>query len=41
MLATCREHVPPLEEVEPGHHVACFNPVAADEWARSREASVA
>jgi oligopeptide/dipeptide ABC transporter ATP-binding protein len=28
--------VPPLLEIEPGHFVACFNPVPADEWARSR-----
>ena len=31
-----RAAVPPLEELEPGHHVRCFNPVPADEWARSR-----
>jgi oligopeptide/dipeptide ABC transporter ATP-binding protein len=31
-----REELPALEEVEPGHHVACFNPVPADEWRRSR-----
>jgi oligopeptide transport system ATP-binding protein len=41
VLATCREHVPPLDELEPGHRVACFNPVPADQWARAREASVA
>jgi oligopeptide transport system ATP-binding protein len=29
-------HVPQLVEVERGHHVACFNPVPADEWARLR-----
>jgi|SRR5581483_6909120 len=29
-------HVPQLVEVEHGHHVACFNPVPEDEWARSR-----
>jgi oligopeptide/dipeptide ABC transporter ATP-binding protein len=29
--------VPPLEEVEPGHFVACFNPVPADEWSASRK----
>ena len=34
-----RQEVPPLVEVEPGHRVACFNPVAADEWARTREAA--
>jgi len=26
--------VPPLFEVAPGHHVACFNPVSADAWQR-------
>ena len=31
-----RREVPPLVEVEPGHFVACFNPVPADEWARAR-----
>jgi oligopeptide/dipeptide ABC transporter ATP-binding protein len=29
-------HVPRLVEVERGHHVACFNPVPTDEWARLR-----
>jgi oligopeptide/dipeptide ABC transporter ATP-binding protein len=29
--------VPPLEEVEPGHFVACFNPVPAGEWSASRK----
>ena len=24
--------VPPLVEIEPGHHVACFNPVPEDAW---------
>jgi oligopeptide transport system ATP-binding protein len=33
-----RQEVPPLEEIEPGHHVACFNPVPADEWERTRVA---
>ena len=28
--------VPQLRELEPGHHVACFNPVPEDEWARTR-----
>ena len=28
--------LPPLVEIEPGHHVACFNPVPADEWIRTR-----
>jgi len=31
-----REEVPPLREVEPGHHVACFNPVPVEEWERTR-----
>jgi peptide/nickel transport system ATP-binding protein len=29
--------VPPLLEIEPGHRVACFNPVPLDEWDRTRE----
>jgi oligopeptide/dipeptide ABC transporter ATP-binding protein len=33
--------VPPLVELEPGHMVACFNPVPAEEWQRSREAALA
>jgi oligopeptide/dipeptide ABC transporter ATP-binding protein len=33
--------VPPLVELEPGHMVACFNPVAEDEWKREREAITA
>ncbi len=36
-----RQEVPPLVELEPGHHVACFNPVPDDEWARARAAVVA
>ena len=31
--------VPQLLEIEPGHKVACFNPVALDEWDRAREAA--
>jgi len=31
-----RHEVPHLVELERGHRVACFNPVPADEWARSR-----
>ena len=34
-----REEVPPLVEIEPGHKVACFNPVPADEWERTRMAA--
>src|SRR6187431_841358 len=32
--------VPPLRELEPGHMVACFNPVPVEEWQRSRTAVV-
>ena len=32
--------VPPLEQIEPGHKVACFNPVPPDEWQRLREAAL-
>jgi oligopeptide transport system ATP-binding protein len=32
--------VPPLREIEPGHFVACFNPVPAEEWERTRAAAV-
>jgi oligopeptide/dipeptide ABC transporter ATP-binding protein len=31
-----RQEVPPLREIEPGHFVACFNPVPADEWQKTR-----
>jgi oligopeptide/dipeptide ABC transporter ATP-binding protein len=33
-----RQELPRLEELEPGHRVACFNPVPAEEWRRTREA---
>jgi oligopeptide transport system ATP-binding protein len=36
-LDACRESVPPLEEIAPGHRVACFNPVPENEWATSRK----
>jgi oligopeptide/dipeptide ABC transporter ATP-binding protein len=36
-----REELPRLEELEPGHRVACFNPVPADEWRRSRAGTAA
>jgi oligopeptide/dipeptide ABC transporter ATP-binding protein len=35
-----RQEVPPLREVEPGHMVACFNPVPVEEWQRTRTAAV-
>jgi oligopeptide/dipeptide ABC transporter ATP-binding protein len=31
-----RLEVPPLAEIEPGHFVACFNPVPAELWDRER-----
>jgi oligopeptide/dipeptide ABC transporter ATP-binding protein len=34
------ESVPPLREVEPGHFVACFNPVPEHEWAERRKVFV-
>jgi oligopeptide/dipeptide ABC transporter ATP-binding protein len=36
-----RKEVPQLVEIEPGHKVACFNPVPTDEWDRAREAATA
>jgi oligopeptide transport system ATP-binding protein len=36
-----RREVPQLLEIEPGHRVACFNPVPVDEWDRSRAAATA
>jgi glutathione transport system ATP-binding protein len=36
-----REEVPALLEIEPGHAVACFNPVPEEEWQQVREAVVA
>ena len=35
-----RLEVPPLREIEPGHLVACFNPVPVEEWQRTRAAAV-
>jgi len=35
------KEVPPLVEIEPGHKVACFNPVSAEEWDRTRAAATA
>jgi oligopeptide/dipeptide ABC transporter ATP-binding protein len=35
------QEVPPLEETERGHKVACFNPVPEDEWQNLRKAVVA
>jgi oligopeptide/dipeptide ABC transporter ATP-binding protein len=36
-----RQEVPKLIEIEPGHQVACFNPVPVDEWDRTRVAATA
>ena len=35
------QSVPPLEEIEPGHKVACFNPVPTDEWQKLKQAALA
>ena len=35
-----RQEVPQLTEIEPGHFVACFNPVPAEEWQATRAAVV-
>jgi oligopeptide transport system ATP-binding protein len=35
-----RKEVPPLEEIEPGHKVACFNPVPVEEWEQMKTAVV-
>jgi len=35
-----RQEVPQLLEIDPGHFVACFNPVPVEEWATSRKAAV-
>jgi oligopeptide transport system ATP-binding protein len=34
------QEVPPLRQIEPGHMVACFNPVPAEEWRTTRAAAV-
>jgi oligopeptide transport system ATP-binding protein len=34
-----RREVPPLRQLEPGHHVACFNPVPVEEWEQTRAAA--
>jgi oligopeptide transport system ATP-binding protein len=34
------EEVPTLRELEPGHMVACFNPVPVEEWQKTRAAAV-
>src|ERR671936_1513677 len=36
-----RQEVPPLVEIEPGHKIACFNPVPAEEWERARVVATA
>jgi oligopeptide transport system ATP-binding protein len=35
-VAESRQRVPQLRVLEPGHEVACFNPVPVEEWERSR-----
>jgi oligopeptide transport system ATP-binding protein len=34
------QEVPLLKEIEPGHMVACFNPVPVEEWQKTRAAAV-
>jgi oligopeptide transport system ATP-binding protein len=34
-----RQEVPQLREVEPGHRVACFNPVPVEEWENTKAAA--
>jgi oligopeptide transport system ATP-binding protein len=34
------QEVPTLREIEPGHMVACFNPVPVGEWQKSKAAAV-
>jgi hypothetical protein len=36
-----RRQVPELTQIEPGHYVACFNPVPVGEWDRTRVAATA
>ena len=36
-IQVCTEVLPRLEPVEPGHRIACFNPVGAEEWQRQLE----
>ncbi len=37
VIETCTQVLPPLQPVETGHHIACFNPVAPDLWRRQLE----
>jgi oligopeptide transport system ATP-binding protein len=37
VIETCTQVLPPLEPVETGHRIACFNPVPADLWRRQLE----
>jgi oligopeptide transport system ATP-binding protein len=37
VIETCTQVLPPLEPVEAGHRIACFNPVPADLWRRQLE----
>jgi oligopeptide transport system ATP-binding protein len=34
------KEVPPLRELEPGHYVACFNPVPAEAWREEKAAAL-
>ncbi|HSE81678.1 MAG TPA: ABC transporter ATP-binding protein [Gaiellaceae bacterium] len=39
-LEVCRMELPLLRELEPGHFVACFNPVQTEEWQRTKAAAL-
>jgi oligopeptide/dipeptide ABC transporter ATP-binding protein len=40
-LERCAQELPLLRELERGHSIACFNPVPANEWERTRAEAVA
>ena len=37
VIDICTQILPPLEPVETGHRIACFNPVPPDLWRRQLE----
>ena len=40
-IDVCTEQLPVLEELDPDHEAACFNPARADEWQRARAEGLA
>jgi oligopeptide/dipeptide ABC transporter ATP-binding protein len=40
-ISVCVENLPLLDELEPGHEAACFNPVIGDAWQRFKLQGVA